>query len=141
VQSRERAQREVDWCQSAAMLVRREAAEQVDYLDADFFVYSTRSTRVAPAHGGLAHLYVPARWRCTTSSSPRACERRIVELFAQPRLYMRKHHSAAAARAVRWLTAWSYAVSGRSPRCDARHAARRYWRHVGAPLRPGAARG
>ena len=25
-------------------------------------------------------------------------------------LYMRKHHSPAAARAVRWLTAWTYAL-------------------------------
>jgi hypothetical protein len=49
---------------------------------------------------------------------------------------MRKHHSPAAARAVRWLTAWSYALRavaalplpGRSPR--------RYWRHVAATLMP-----
>jgi len=32
--------REVGWAQSSAMLVRREAAEQVGHLDPDFFVYS-----------------------------------------------------------------------------------------------------
>jgi acyl transferase domain-containing protein len=56
-------------------------------------------------------------------------------------LYMRKHHSPAAARAVRWLTAWSYALRaiaalllpGRSP---ARH-----WRHVVATLMPGRGEG
>jgi hypothetical protein len=56
-------------------------------------------------------------------------------------LYMRKHHSRAAARAVRWLTAWSYALRaiaslllpGRSPG--------RYWRHVAATLMPGRGEG
>src|SRR5277367_1156859 len=37
VQSRGDRIREVDWCQSAALLVRREAATAVDYLDPDFF--------------------------------------------------------------------------------------------------------
>jgi len=32
--------RVVDWCQSAALLVRRSAAAEVDYLDPAFFVYS-----------------------------------------------------------------------------------------------------
>src|ERR1700730_12473958 len=40
VQSAGAGTREVDWCQSAALLVRRGAAEQIDYLDGDFFVYS-----------------------------------------------------------------------------------------------------
>src|SRR3954462_2792284 len=40
VQSRGETVREVDWAHSAAMLVRREAGEQVGWLDPDFFVYS-----------------------------------------------------------------------------------------------------
>ena len=40
VQSRGRSVREVGWVQSSAMLVRREAAEAVGWLDPDFFVYS-----------------------------------------------------------------------------------------------------
>ncbi|MCW3068611.1 MAG: glycosyltransferase, partial [Solirubrobacterales bacterium] len=60
VQSRGRRAREVDWCQSAALLVRSEAAEQVDYLDPDFFVYSdevdfARRLRTA----GWRSMYVP----------------------------------------------------------------------------------
>jgi N-acetylglucosaminyl-diphospho-decaprenol L-rhamnosyltransferase len=39
VQSRGDSVRRVGWVQSSAMLVRREAAEQVDWLDSDFFVY------------------------------------------------------------------------------------------------------
>jgi GT2 family glycosyltransferase len=35
---------------------------------------------------------------------------RIVEFHRNRDLYMRKHHGPAAARYVRWLTAWSYAV-------------------------------
>src|SRR5437868_7186237 len=40
VQSKGRFTREVDWCQSAALMVRVEAASAVDYLDPEFFVYS-----------------------------------------------------------------------------------------------------
>ena len=138
VQSRGETVREVDWCQSAALLVRREAAAAVDYLDEDFFVYSDEvdfARRLRDA--GWRCLYVPAAQavhheQLATGAVP---ERRIVELARGRDLYMRKHHSPAAAGAVRWLTAWSYAVRallallrGRSP---ARH-----WRHVRASLRP-----
>ena len=60
VQSRGERTREVDWCQSAALLVRREAAEQVDYLDPDFFVYSDEvdfARRLRDA--GWRSVYVP----------------------------------------------------------------------------------
>jgi hypothetical protein len=140
VQSRGARTREVDWCQSAAMLVRREAAEQVGYLDPDFFVYSdevdfARRLRTA----GWRSLYVPdaVAVHHEQLSSDAVPERRIVELSRNRDLYMRKHHSAAAARAVRWLTAWSYAVRALAALVLPGHAARRYWRHVSATLRPG----
>ena len=53
--------RRVGWAQSAALLVRRSAAEQVGYLDPDFFVYSDETDfckRLGDA--GCATLYVPA---------------------------------------------------------------------------------
>src|SRR5271167_2491910 len=40
VQSRGERAREVDWCQSSALLVRRDAAAAVGSLDPEFFVYS-----------------------------------------------------------------------------------------------------
>src|SRR4051812_16432875 len=40
VQSRGQEIRRVDWAQSAAMLVRREAAESIGFFDSGFFVYS-----------------------------------------------------------------------------------------------------
>jgi hypothetical protein len=49
---------------------------------------------------------------------------------------MRKHHSAAAALAVRWLTAWSYALRALAALALPAHDPRRYWRHVTAALWP-----
>jgi N-acetylglucosaminyl-diphospho-decaprenol L-rhamnosyltransferase len=139
VQSRGERTRKVDWCQSAAMLVRSEAAEQVGYLDDDFFVYSdevdfARRLRTA----GWRSMYVPAATAVHHEqlSSDSVPERRIVEMARNRDLYMRKHHSAAAARAVRWLTAWSYALRALAALVLPGHAARRYWRHVTATLHP-----
>ena len=113
VQSRGHEVRRVDWCQSSALLVRRAAAEQVGYMDPDFFVYSDEvdfARRLRDV--GWLSLYVPEavaihHEQLATGAVP---ERRIVELARNRDLYMRKHHSAGAARAVRWLTAWTYAV-------------------------------
>jgi N-acetylglucosaminyl-diphospho-decaprenol L-rhamnosyltransferase len=139
VQSRGRRTRDVDWCQSAALLVRRSAAEQVDYLDPDFFVYSDE---VDFAHrlrdAGWHSVYVPAAVAVHHEqlSSDVLPERRIVELARNRDLYMRKHHSAAAARAVRWLTAWAYVVRALAALAVPGRPARRYWRHVSATLHP-----
>jgi len=131
--------RRVDWSQSAALLVRREAAAQVDYLDPDFFVYSDEvdfARRLRDA--GWRSLYVPRALavhheQLSTGSVP---ERRIVELARGRDLYMRKHHSAAAALAVRWLTAWSYALRALAALALPGRDPRRYWRHVIAALWP-----
>jgi N-acetylglucosaminyl-diphospho-decaprenol L-rhamnosyltransferase len=139
VQSKGSRTRYVDWCQSAALLVRSEAACEVDYLDPDFFVYSDEvdfARRLRDA--GWRSVYVPAAVAVHHEqlSSDAAPERRIVELARNRDLYLRKHHSPAAARAVRWLTAWTYAlralaalvIPGRSPG--------RYRRHAAAALHP-----
>lgn len=139
VQSDGERVREVDWCQSAALLVRRSAAEQVGYLDPDFFVYSDEvdfARRLRNA--GWRSLYVPEavavhHEQLSTDVVP---ERRIVEMARNRDLYMRKHHSALAASAVRWLTAWPYALRALAALVLPRHSARRYWRHVTATLRP-----
>jgi N-acetylglucosaminyl-diphospho-decaprenol L-rhamnosyltransferase len=131
--------REVDWCQSAALLVRRDAAEQVGYLDPDFFVYSDEvdfARRLRDA--GWRCLYVPraAAVHHEQLSSDAVAGPRIVEMARNRDMYMRKHHSAAAARAVRWLTAWSYALRALAATLLPGHSARRYWRHVTATLHP-----
>ena len=139
VQSKGGRTRAVDWCQSAALLVRRDAAAQVDYLDPDFFVYSDEvdfAKRLRDA--GWRSLYVPgaAATHHEQLSSGAVPERRIVEMARNRDLYMRKHHSRAAALAVRWLTAWSYAVRALAAPLLPGHSPRRYRRHVTASLWP-----
>jgi GT2 family glycosyltransferase len=144
VQSTGERTRTVDWCQSAALLVRREAAAQVGYLDPDFFVYSDEvdfARRLRDA--GWQSIYVPGavavhHEQLSTDAVP---ERRIVELARNRDLYMRKHHSAAAAAVVRLLTAWTYAVRALAALVMPGHSARRYWRHVTATLAPGRGEG
>jgi GT2 family glycosyltransferase len=139
VQSRGEHTRPVDWCQSSALLVRREAAAQVDYLDPDFFVYSDEvdfARRLRDA--GWRSVYVPSavaihHEQLSTGAVPGP---RIVEMARNRDLYMRKHHSAAAALAVRWLTAWSYGVRAAAALLLPGHSPRRYWRHVTATLWP-----
>jgi GT2 family glycosyltransferase len=139
VQSRGKRTRRVDWCQSSALLVRREAAEQVGWLDPDFFVYSDEvdfARRLADA--GWHSLYVPEavavhHEQLSTSDVP---ERRIVEFARNRDRYMRKHHSRAAALAVRLLTALFYAERALAALVLPGHSPRRYWRHVAATLFP-----
>ena len=140
VQSRGERTREVDWCQSAALLVRREAAAQVGYLDPDFFVYSDEvdfARRLRDA--GWRSLYVPG----ARGDPPRAAlHRRRARAAdrrngAQPRpATCASTTRAAAARAVRWLTAWAYALRALAALVLPGHGPARYWRHVTATLRP-----
>jgi N-acetylglucosaminyl-diphospho-decaprenol L-rhamnosyltransferase len=139
VQSGGSRTRAVDWCQSAALLVRRAAAAEVDYLDPAFFVYSDEvdfARRLRDA--GWFSVYVPdaVAIHHEQLSTDVAGERRIVELARNRDLYMRKHHSAAAARAVRWLTACAYALRALAAAALPGRSPRRYWRHVTATLRP-----
>jgi GT2 family glycosyltransferase len=131
--------REVDWAQSAALLVDRAAAAEIGWFDPAFFVYSDEvdfCKRLRAA--GRTVLYVPEaickhHEQLSTGPIP---ERRIVELSRNRDRYMRKHHSAAAARSVRWLTAWTYGVRTVAAVVLPGHDPRRYWRHVRATLRP-----
>jgi N-acetylglucosaminyl-diphospho-decaprenol L-rhamnosyltransferase len=114
VQSTGTETRRVDWAQSSALLVRREAAAAVGYLDPEFFVYYDEcdfARRLADA--GWHELFVPgaeAVHHDQLSTDLAAGLPRIVEFHRNRDLYMRKHHGKAAALAVRVLTAWSYAV-------------------------------
>ena len=139
VQSRGERTRTVDWAQSAALLVRTDAAREIEWFDPAFFVYSDEvdfCRRLRDA--GWRTLYVPAavavhHEQLSTGKVP---ERRIVELSRNRDRYMRKHHSASAAAVVRVLTAWAYAVRSLAALALPGHDPRRYWRHVTATLRP-----
>jgi N-acetylglucosaminyl-diphospho-decaprenol L-rhamnosyltransferase len=114
VQSKGSETRRVDWAQSSALLVRREAAAEIGYMDHDFFVYYDEcdfAKRLADA--GRHSLFVPAGEAVHHDQLSTDLARglpRIVEFHRNRDLYMRKHHGRAAALAVRLLTAWSYAV-------------------------------
>ena len=144
VQSKGTHTRVVDWCQSSALLVRREAARRVGYLDPDFFVYSDEVDFAKRLQGaGWLSLYVPGaraihHEQLSTDTVP---ERRIVEMCRGRDLYMRKHHGLLAVWLVRVLTAWTYALRALAAVFIPGHSARRYWLHVTATLDPGLGEG
>jgi GT2 family glycosyltransferase len=152
VQSGGDALREVGWMQSSALLVRREAAAQVGWLDPDFFVYSDETDFQKRLHDAGWHvLYVPqarAIHHEQLSSDAAAAARRITEFHRGRDRYMRKHHSAPAALAVRVLTAWAYGLRalaalvlpGRDPRRMTLHASRALMPGRGEGLREAAER-
>ncbi len=128
------ATRVVGWAQSAALLVRRAAAERIGYLDPAFFVYSDETDfckRLGDA--GYHTLYVPAaraihHEQLATDRS--GGERRIVEFHRNRDLYMRKHHGPLAAAVVRALTALSYLPRALAAVVLPGHDARRYLLHA-----------
>jgi GT2 family glycosyltransferase len=145
VQSRGRETRRVEWAQSSALLVRREAAAEVGYMDPAFFVYYDEcdfARRLADA--GWHSLFVPAAGAIhhdqlstdLTKGLPR-----IVEFHRNRDLYMRKHHSRAAARTVRLLTAWTYALRTLTATVLPNHPARVYWAHARQALFPNRGKG
>ena len=141
VQSKGSVTRRVDWVQSSAMLVRREAAAGVGYLDSDFFVYYDECDlckRLADA--GWRTLYVPgarAVHHDQLATDLGAGLPRIVEFHRNRDLYMRKHSSAPAAFAVRLLTAWAYAVRALAALFLPRHPPGVYLEHARQALLPG----
>jgi GT2 family glycosyltransferase len=140
VQSKGGDTRVVDWAQSSALMVRREAAAQVDYLDPDFFVYYDECDfckRLADA--GWRTLCVPAAEAIhhdQLSTDLAAGLPRIVEFHRNRDRYMRRHHGRAAALTVRVLTAWSYAVRALAATVLPNQPAPIYWAHARQALGP-----
>src|SRR5690349_7096423 len=133
VQSTGERVKRVDWVQSEAMLVRRSAAEEIGYFDTEFFVYSDEvdfCKRLSDADWQT--LYVPDsravhHEQLQTGNVP---SRRIVEFSRNRERYMRKHHSWLSAWAVRWLTAFTYAVRAAGALVVPGHNLKRYLKHV-----------
>jgi N-acetylglucosaminyl-diphospho-decaprenol L-rhamnosyltransferase len=139
-QSRGPETRRVGWAQSAALLVRRAAVEAVGWLDPDFFVYSDETDLCKRLGDSGRHtLYVPAAAAVhheQLSSDRSSGRRRIVEFHRNRDLYMRKHHGAAAAFAVRALTAFSYLPRAAAAVLLPGHDARHYLLHASQALHP-----
>jgi N-acetylglucosaminyl-diphospho-decaprenol L-rhamnosyltransferase len=140
VQSRGEVTREVGWTQSSAMMVRSAAAEQVGWLDPDFFVYSDETDFCKRLHdAGWRILWVPAAKAVhhdQLATDTEGARRRIVEFHRNRDRYMLKHHSQGVARAVRWLSAWPYLVRALAAVVLPGHDPRRYLLSARQSLRP-----
>ncbi len=144
-QSRGRRTRRVGWVQSSAMLVRREAAAEVGYLDPAFFVYSDETDfckRLRDA--GWEIVYVPAAEAVhhdQLTTDLRRARRRIVEFHRNRDLYLRKHHSAATRLLVRALGVVFYLERALAALVVPGHDPRRYLLHARQELSPGRGEG
>jgi GT2 family glycosyltransferase len=127
VQSRGNETREVDWATAAALLVRREALDEVGLFDEEIFMYSEEIDLCARLRAvGWAIEYFPGvtvvhhqPW--SVSGVP---ERRINEQWRGRHRYWEKHHSAAGARTAALFTGAQYALRGLIRRGDHDFAAR-----------------
>jgi len=140
VQSKGEEPRQVDWAQSSALMVRREAAAGIGYLDPAFFVYYDECDfckRLSDA--GWHTIFVPsaeAVHHDQLSNDVAAGLPRIVEFHRNRDLYMQKHHSAAAALMVRVLTAFTYAMRALAATVLPDRPARIYLAHARQALLP-----
>jgi N-acetylglucosaminyl-diphospho-decaprenol L-rhamnosyltransferase len=140
VQSRGGDEREVGWVQSSAMLVRREAAESVGWLDPDFFVYSDETDFCKRLHdAGWRILFVPrarAVHHDQLSTDAAAMRRRIVEFHRNRDLYFRKHGMPVTRALWRVCWTWAYLVRAAAAVLLPGHDPRRYLIHARQQLMP-----
>ena len=137
--------RPVGWVQSSAMLVRRVAAEQVNWLDPDFFVYSDETDFCRRLHdAGWRILYVPsarAIHHDQLGTDAAAMRRRIVEFHRNRDLYFVKHGMTGTRLVWRITWTWAYLVRAAVAVVVPGHDPRRYLLHARQQLRPGRGEG
>ena len=144
VESRGERVRRVGWVQSSAMVVRREAATEVGYLDPDFFVYSDETDfckRLRDA--GWSTIFVPrakAIHHEQLATDRSSGSRRVVEFHRNRDRYMRKHHRWLAAPA-RLLAGLPYLLRALAARVLPGHDPDWYMLHARQALRPGRGEG
>jgi GT2 family glycosyltransferase len=139
VQSRGEETRAVDWVQSAGMLVRRDAFDQVGPLDPAFFVYSDEVDWQRRARdAGWSILYVPAARivHGEQLSQGTGARRRIVEFSRNRDRYLRKHHGRLVAAVVRVLTSFTYLMRALAAIAIPGHSASSYLAHAYYSLFP-----
>ena len=146
-QSKGASVRPVDWVMGAALVLRREALDQVGLFDEDFFLYSeevdlqTRLRQVGWETHYFPELTVVHHESQFSAGIP---ERRINEMWRSRHRYWRKHHSRMGARVAALATGSQYAARAllsraarRDPGIEARMRlhARDAWRVEGPGLR------
>lgn len=136
--------RAVDWVTGAALVLRREALEEVGLFDEEFFLYSEEVDLQLRLHqaGWKVHYFPDASVVHHESQfSAEIPERRINEMWRSRHRYWRKHHGSVGARVAALATGAQYAVRAaaaplaqRSRRRMLLHA-RDAWRVEGPGLR------
>ena len=146
-QSHGEAPRPVDWVMGAALLLRREAVEEIGLFDEGFFIYSEETDlQLRLRRAGWEVHYFPAATVVHHESqfSAEIPERRINEMWRSRHRYWRKHHSPLGARVAALSTGVQYAlraglapVAGRDPAFAGRMRlhVRDAWRVTGPGLR------
>jgi len=146
-QSRGDEPRVVDWVMGAAVLLRREALDEVGLFDESFFLYSEEVDLQARLHRAGWEVHYFPRVSVVHHESQFSAdipERRINEMWRSRHRYWQKHHSGTGARIAALATGAQYAVrAALSPiaRRDAgtgarmRLHARDSWRVTGPGLR------
>jgi GT2 family glycosyltransferase len=146
-QSRGSEPRAVDWVMGAALLLRREALEEVGLFDEGFFIYSEEvDLQLRLRRAGWEVHYFPGVTVVHHESqfSAEIPERRINEMWRSRHRYWRKHHSPLGARVAALSTGLQYALraglapaAGRDPAFAGRMRlhVRDAWRVTGPGLR------
>jgi GT2 family glycosyltransferase len=112
-QSRGTEPRSVDWVMGAALLLRREALDEVGLFDEEFFLYSEEvDLQLRLRRAGWEVEYFPGVTIVHHESqfSAEIPERRINEMWRSRHRYWRKHHSPAGARLAALATGTQYAA-------------------------------
>ena len=146
-QSHGETPRAVDWVMGAALLLRRDALEEVGLFDEEFFLYSEEvDLQFRLRRAGWEVHYFPGVTVVHYESqfSAGIPERRINEMWRSRHRYWRKHHGEAGARLAAISTGAQYAMRAvlaplvrRDPAIAARMRlhARDAWRVTGPGLR------
>lgn len=139
VQSKGGTVRQVDWAQSAALLLRTERANAIGNLDEDFFVYGDEVDLCKRLHDDGGHtLFVPSArvYHREGLSHGDSAKRRIVEFHRGRDLYMKKHHGATQAAIVRLLVSVTYLERALAALLTRRHEPKRFLWHARAAIQP-----
>jgi N-acetylglucosaminyl-diphospho-decaprenol L-rhamnosyltransferase len=126
-QSRGEVPHAVDWVMGAALVLRREALDEVGLFDEEFFLYSEEvDLQFRLRQAGWDVHYFPAATVVHHESqfSADIPERRINEMWRSRHRYWRKHHSVAGARVAALATGGQYALRAAAAPIARRNARR-----------------
>jgi hypothetical protein len=140
---------EVDWVTGAALMVRREAMDQVGMMDEGFFMYSEEldwCKRIKAAGWQVAYMPSAQIIHHEGKSSEQVVPQRHIYFQTSKVRYFRKHHGALAASSLRMyllaLYAWQLAFEAAKWLIGSKRAVRRervqaYWKVLKSGLTNG----